>query len=381
MPARTERTDRRVASAGSAGPLSGRLYLATTLGGLEGVLAAEARASLPAVSVAETTRGKVYLATPDPPQTLFGLRTADNLYRLLGRFRVGPHRGDLAAVRAAVAALDLSPDRWGAVTATELPGTPETPERALRARESPTFFVNASRRGRHTYSRFDLAAAATAGILDRRPAWRAGDPVAHQLELRLDVDGEEAVLSLRLTPPSFRFRGAREFSPAALRPTVAHALVWLSRPAPGDRFLDPFCGSGTVLAERLPYPAQRIAGGDASLAAVGVAQANLASSRDARVFLAQWDARRLPIGAAAVDTVVTNLPFGRQVLTPPALAALYEDFAAELGRVLTGSGRAILLTEHGELLRRAAAGVDLAAETLMTLSLKGLQPQVLRLTR
>ena len=74
-----------------------------------------------------------------------------------------------------------------------------------------------------------------------------------EVELRLDLSGEQGLFAVRLTPPSFRFRGeGRAFSQAALRPTVAHGLVWLSSPAPEDSFVDPFCGSGmTGLAAQI----------------------------------------------------------------------------------------------------------------------------------
>jgi tRNA (guanine6-N2)-methyltransferase len=355
-------------------------FLATTLAGLEGVLADEAATKLPRAAIREITRGKVYLSLPDPaspasspappagPPPLFALRTADNLYRVLARFRAGPHRADLAGVRDATASLDLRPF------------LPPPPGRR------PTFYVNASRAGRHTYSRFDLAAAATAGLIAGHPTWREGDPTEHDLELRLDLSDAAAVLSLRLTPPSFRFRGARAFSPAALRPTVAHALVWLSRPAPDDRFLDPFCGSGTILAERLPYPARRLIGGDPSPVALAAARTNLLAGPESGggappPYLARWDARRLPLRPESVDAAVSNPPFGRQVLTPDDVAPLYRDFARELGRVLAPGGRAVLLTDQVQALHRALAGAGLRGESRLTLSLKGLHPQVIFVTR
>ena len=251
------------AARASAGPL----FLATTLAGLEGVLADEARAKLPQVRRARAdAAARSILEAPDPAP-LFDLRTADNLYRVLRRFRVGPHRADLDGVCDVAAGIDLRPF------------AARKPRRAGGA-GPPTLFVNASRAGQHTYSRFELAAAATAGLLARQPGWREGEADERTTwSCAWTRATTRAVLSLRLTPPTFRFRGDRAFSPAALRPTVAHALVWLSRPAPADRFLDPFCGSGTVLSERLPYPAVRLLGGDREAAAVRAARSNLPRRR------------------------------------------------------------------------------------------------------
>jgi 23S rRNA G2445 N2-methylase RlmL len=347
--------------------------LATTLAGLEGVLADEARTKLPDVRLRDRSRGRVLLEAEDAAP-LFGLRTADNLYRVLRRFPVGPHRADLEAVYAAAASVDLRP------AAAPRRGPPRRDgDRRAAPEGPPTLYVNASRAGEHTYSRFELAAAATAGLLAAHPGWREGAATAHDLELRLDVRDRRAVLSLRLTPPAFRFRGERAFSPAALRPTVAHALVWLSRPAPGDRFLDAFCGSGTVLAERLPYPAARLTGGDSDPDAVRATRANLRPSP--RIAVARWDARRLPLRTGTVDAAVSNLPFGRQVLAADAIGGLYRDFARELERVLAPQGRAVLLTDQVAALQAALAAAGLRGEARLSLSLKGLHPQALTVAR
>ncbi|HEX2037429.1 MAG TPA: methyltransferase domain-containing protein [Chloroflexota bacterium] len=326
--------------------------------------------------VQETPRGKIVFASRAPLPALLTLRTVDNLYALIGRFRVGPHRAHLPDIRDAVAALDLEPAlaRLGTDTGTGSGAGRRTATGAARY----SFLVNASRSGRHTYSRFEVAEAATQGILARHPTWRSGTTHEHQLEFRLDVADELADFALRLTPPTFRFRGhERHFTAASLRPPVAHALVWLSQPAPGDRFLDPFCGSGTILGERLVYPARRLVGGDRSAAALAAARANLPPAP--HLTLARWDARRLPLGTGVVDKLVSNLPFGHQILSPAEIGGLYRDFVAEVGRILAPGGQAVVLTDQVPLLLDAADAAGLGHEAGLTLSLKGLHPQVLRL--
>ena len=114
------------------------LFLATTLAGLEDVLADEVRTRLPAVRVRERGRGRLILEAPDA-SLLLGLRTADNLYRVLDRFRIGPHRADLAAATpAAVAAVDLRP--FAPPGGSDAGGPPLT------------FYVNASLAGQHTFN-------------------------------------------------------------------------------------------------------------------------------------------------------------------------------------------------------------------------------------
>jgi 23S rRNA G2445 N2-methylase RlmL len=411
-------------------------YLATVLPGLEFVAESELRAKLPGAATVETLRGKILVSAHQPPADLLQLRTVDNLYRFIARFPVGPHRAHLADLAAAIAGLDLSPAAAEVLSARAEPGRASAPthpdgQRGARDLHRPvaphlrisgppspsvpasarpvaapaggtvppragvTFYVNASRAGRHTYSRFEAAEAATGGILARQRRWRPGTAEAHDLEFRLDITGDEALVSLRLTPPSFRFRGQeRLFARAALRPPVAHALVWLTTPQPSDCFVDPCCGSGTIVLERAAYAARRIIGGDRSPEAAATARHNLAlfaasaddtaggsagRAGEAGAAIMRWDARRLPLAAGSIDRVATNLPFGHQILSTEAILSLYHDLARELERVLTPTGCAIVLTDQVEALERAAGATRLRLAPLAVLSLKGLHPRVFRL--
>src|SRR5690606_22797971 len=123
------------------------------------------------------------------------------------------------------------------------------------------FYVNVSRKGSHTYSRFEAAQKAMEGIKKRYPHRRIGTANRHDVEFRLDIEGHQALFSLRLTDAIYRFRhNNRKFTAASLLPTVAHAMVWLSKPEEEDVFIDPCCGSGTILSERLSYPFTYIGG-------------------------------------------------------------------------------------------------------------------------
>lgn len=332
--------------------MNGIQYMATSLPGLEAVLADEIRRKIADANRITMTRGKVLFASHLPIETLMGVRTADNLYRVIGHFRAGLHRSDLLRLEASCAAADLA----------FVEGLHSA---------SDTFIVNASRRGKHTFSRFEAADAAMRGLAKQYPHWRKGSPEHHSLEFRLDLDEEQALFSFRLTDSAFRFRGKdRLFSPAALRPTVAHALVWLSSPSAADRFIDPCCGSGSIVGERLAYPAAHIRGGDLSPEAVQVAKASVP------VAIEQWDARHLPLDRSAVNIVVSNVPFGRQIGDRNELDGLYRELLREMSRVLQPGGRAILLAEDGALLSRAAERSFLSCTETLRLSLKGIQPAV-----
>lgn len=345
-------------------------YMVTAPPGLEAVSANEIEARIIDATESKIERGKVYFRSAMPLTQLLSLRSADNVYRVIDQFTVGLHRLCLPDISNAIALADLSFLDLAAV-----PGN------------GYTFTVNGSRMGRHTFSRFEAAEAAAKGIAKLQPLWTQGDPQNHNLEFRLDLMEEKALFSLRLSDKTMRFRGSnRYFAPAALRPTVAHAMIWLSSPLPRDRFLDPCCGSGTFITERMHYPAAGLWGGDLSETAVQTARSNLRDSlavHDASSLpfceIRHWDARELPFDAGSVDCIVSNLPFDKQIAADGGLAHLYRGVLKEMARVLTPDGRAILLAEDDELISRAAERSGLDCMELAKLSLKGLHPSIFRL--
>jgi len=337
-------------------------FLATVLPGLEEIAASELAAKVPHARIVEAERGKLFFELNDygASDVATSPRTFDNVYLHLAGFTVGPRRENLRDIEAAARTVDLG----GAL--------------AFMAHKrhvlAPSFFVNASRSGRHTYSRQDAAVAAMRGIAAAQPDWRLGDAHRHDLELRLDIANDRALLSLRLTPPSYRYRGReRAFARAALRPSLAHALVWLSSPRAGDHVIDPFCGSGTILEERLAYPARHVVGGDIDSGAAAAARSNVVPLGGA---IARWDATRLPIPSGEVDAIVTNLPFGRQISRRDDVPRLYRASVREMCRVLAPHGRIVALTDRTEAMHDAAAAAGLRTMGMHPLSLKGLHPTI-----
>jgi 23S rRNA G2445 N2-methylase RlmL len=322
---------------------------------LEAVLADELRAKVDDAARIDVSRGRVTFEAARPPNHLLVLRTADNLYALVAGLTVGRTRSALVDLERVIARTDLSEPLTAAFPA----GAPA----------SATFVVNAARAGDHTYSRFEAAAAAERGIAAQRHRWRTGSADRHDIEFRLDLVGDVAWFSLRLTGPDYRFRGAGRASvPGALRPSAAHGLVWLTRPSPADVFLDPFCGTGTLAAERACYPNRRVIAADRE-------EMPRAPNTPALFDVLRADARAMPLVASSVDAVATNLPWGRQVLTSSVLPDLYRAFLQELARVLRRAGRAALLTEHERLLREAMPQSLRVAATIR-LSIRGVTPAV-----
>ncbi|MFG1910955.1 TRM11 family SAM-dependent methyltransferase [Kribbella sp. NPDC048928] len=127
---------------------------------------------------------------------------------------------------------------------------------------------------------------------------------------------------------------------------VAEVLVRLAKLRPGDRVLDPFCGTGTILrAVRRREPTVHPIGIDHDPHALSLNKPPcplIRSSADA-----------LPLLPATIDRVIANLPFGKQVGSHRNNRSLYPVVLKELDRLLTNSGRAVLLTEDKRLLRTA----------------------------
>ena len=91
----------------------------------------------------------------------------------------------------------------------------------------------------------------------------------------------------------------------------------------------------------------------------------------------------MPLDSGSIDVIVTNLPFGRQVLDDDAIPALYAAAAREFGRVLTRDlhSRVIALTTRAPELVRAMADAGFASTEVTTLGLNGQRPSVVKFMR
>ncbi len=186
-----------------------------------------------------------------------------------------------------------------------------------------TYRVICRTAGRHSFRRVDLQRAVEHGVTQRFPSWRLVEDAA-RLELWVVLAERRLWLGVRLSDAAMRHRSYLQASlPAALKPTVARAMVVLSRPTPDDVFLDPMCGSGTILLERAASARHaRLLGGDLDPAAVDATVTNV-GPRHKPISLQRWDARQLPLRAGSVTALVCNLPFGRQVGTAEENRRLY----------------------------------------------------------
>jgi len=223
---------------------------------------------------------------------------------------------------------------------------------ALDFEGNPTYRVISRMVGPHQYRRMDFEAAVVKGIQRRfGKRWRLVDDDA-TVEVWANMIGSRLLCGVRLSDRSMRHREYQLINlPAALRPSVAAALVFLTEPEPSDVFMDPMCGSGTILAERvLAGGCRSILGGDFLLDRVQASCKNL-PGLDESVGFYRWDAGALSIPSGVVHKVAVNLPFGKQVGSRAEIEHLYPRFARELERVLQPGGLAVLLTSEYDLLK------------------------------
>ncbi len=216
------------------------------------------------------------------------------------------------------------------------------------------------------------------------PTWHVKEPA--QVEIWAFFAREKLTIGLRLTDIQHRQRTWRgQERPGSLRPTLAASLVALAACRPDDVFLDPMCGSGTILIERAEWgPAAEMMAGDTDEAAVRLARQNAERAgltvKAARI--SRWDATD-PASftglTGRVDRIVCNLPFGVQHGNAEAMPALYTALLRTWRPLLSGRGAMILLTSREADLRQAAAAAGLEIEIVHKLFIQGIWADVFAL--
>ncbi|MEJ7653273.1 MAG: methyltransferase domain-containing protein [Chloroflexia bacterium] len=183
-------------------------------------------------------------------------------------------------------------------------------------RRISTYRVIARAEGERAYKRSEAGKAVEQGLRARLGKnWKVVEDDA-QVEVWVTLIGPEAIIGVRLTDRSQRHRDRNTNLPASLRPTVAAAMVRLTQPQDDDVFLDPFCGTGTMLIERGEAGRHKlILGSDVSEEALNAAAANI-GERHKPLELNNWDATHLPLEDGSVNAIATNPPFERNSAAP-----------------------------------------------------------------
>jgi 23S rRNA G2445 N2-methylase RlmL len=342
--------------------------------GLEPIAAEEIERDLDG-EVKKTGPGFVVFRVPEIDERLLSLRTTEDVFLFAwGTDQLSHRAEDLDRIR-----------RW---TAREVDWANLLRiHHAIRPKPKgrPTYRLVTQMEGQQGYLRRDARKALAQGLVGKVPeSWRPAEENA-AVEFWLTIHGGAAVCGLRLSDRGMRHRTYKlEHRPASLRPTIAAAMVRLAEVRPRHVVLDPMCGAGTLLAERLSA-AQRIRGGcvpvwggDLDFSAVRAASVNL--RRVGPALLARWDAARLPLEPGAVDRIVSNPPFGKQLSSPEAVDPLYHAMLREYDRVLRPGGLAVLIVSAVAALRSAARTVGWKTQRQLSIRVLG-QPAVVTVWR
>ncbi|HZO73794.1 MAG TPA: methyltransferase domain-containing protein [Ktedonobacteraceae bacterium] len=313
------------------------LFYSMTMPGLETLAFSEVRARVPDAKLVKFARGMALFEAKEPDE-LLELRTVEDVFSCLTHvkgLRYGPDA--LRVIHSAT----LNANITSALTLWR---------RVHMGAQPKTWRVVSQMSGAYNFRRKD--AGQTVGDALRRAMPRTLHQVEDHadLEFWLWLNDHEMLLGLRLSEAAMRHRlYKREHLPASLRPTVASAMSWLSRPTPEDIVLDPLCGAGTIIIERaLLAPYDRLIGGDIRDEAVAMARKN-ARSAEVIATWRSWDARALPLDKASVTRIITNLPFGKQIGAPEENERLYAAVIHEFERVLSPDGLMVTLTSEDRL--------------------------------
>ncbi len=305
----------------------------TTNPGIEDIVTEEVSAKLEAAILEQRSgKGRVLASVP-----LANIDLVDSL-RSIHRARILLHRGTICKKKECLETIK------DAIRGTDIPRyvTPST-----------TFAVRAERVGEHDYSSLDIARVAGDAVIEvvekthgERPRVDLDYP---SVIVIVDVINDELYVSIELGGDlSWHRRGYRIYDhPAALKPTLAYAMLRISGARDGDTILDPMCGGGTVAIEAaLLFESSRIICLDKNPRHIMGARLNArAALVEPRIEFIVGDATRLSRYINRADIIVSNPPYGIRMGSPREVRTLYKRFLEEAVNVIDKS-ITIITTEH-----------------------------------
>lgn len=154
---------------------------------------------------------------------------------------------------------------------------------------------------------------------------------------------------IRLSPRPLATRQWRVCDlPGALNATIAAAMIDLTHPQNGDRFLNLMCGSGTLLIERLlRCPAAVVTGCDIDHDVLACAAENIARSGLVDLITtSRMDAACPGFPGGYFDVICADLPWGVLVGSHQSNADLYPAVLEEAARIAAPQARMVIITQE-----------------------------------
>ncbi|GHV87270.1 hypothetical protein AGMMS50255_5660 [Spirochaetia bacterium] len=153
--------------------------------------------------------------------------------------------------------------------------------------------------------------------------------------------------------------------PGELPPPLAWMLCWLSNPKNTDTVIDPFCGYGSIPAERIKrFPLGKFYALDKDGAVLEQARKKITGNQSAgksspmakfcHIEKADINSAVSICGEGSTDAIITDPPWGMYEKTDVPLQEFYDNMMKIFARLLKPGGTVILLTAKKEELLLAA---------------------------
>ena len=313
-------------------------FLARSIRGLEWLSAAEIRARLGA-EITGVGHREVHFELPNIHSGLAELSTVDDVFLNCGQIDDIDHR------RTSLHSLAEKAEKL------EFAKTLAEVEKTRLIWYPKRFGVVASFLGRRNYNRFEIETALGGVIANQCNAVMQTLTARDNTDVswRIHLQGHQAYVGLRLFSKPLHRRTYKSVSrTGTLYPPIASAMALLVGLWSDTRFLDPFCGVGTIGIEaaKLNSMIQPIAS-DIDSSVILLAQGNAKLANVPIHFLAA-DAGKLPFDYRSLDRIACNIPWGQTVECKGTLSSSTMPFWQEAGRILHSGGRAVFLSEAVE---------------------------------
>ncbi|MCD6428678.1 MAG: hypothetical protein J7L12_03575 [Desulfurococcales archaeon] len=255
-----------------------------------------------------------------------------------------------------------------------------------------SFAVRAERHGEHDFTSLDVKRVVGAAIIESYM-----EEKGHRLKVNLDepdveffvlVRDDEVIIGVNTSGNSLHKRNYRVFNhPAALKTTLAAAMVKLSRLGSSDALLDPMCGGATILIEavhrlrryplimfrsefafrKLPihdeyleaevaeevlegvlFDSFRVTGIDISPKSLEGAKKNLRSGFVDDIVRLLWGdaARAETYEGVEASVIITNPPYGMRSHNIKKIPSFYRDFLKVVSDLYPGATLVAITASH-----------------------------------
>lgn len=303
----------------------------TTAPGIEDVVEQELKQKIKKAKVLQLSfgfQGRILIEVPKKDfKKLFDMKSIHNIIEFISSFEIRTSKLGLKDIYDFIHSKNFN--KW--------------------VKNAKTFRISSQRYGEHEFTSIDVQRIAGQAFLEKYPNLKV-DLENFDLNIKVDVYGKSCYVGILHTKNSLHFRKWRVYNhPAALKPTLAYALVKLANIKRGDVVVDPMCGGGTILIEAaLEYGKKaKYYGIDISKRFLKGAKKNAKKAGVASLIkFIQGDCRKLEtiFKEKSIDKIITNPPYGVRMGEAKRVLQLYKSFLKSAHKVLKDDGRIVILT-------------------------------------